>query len=198
MGEKKKGLFNRMFSTNGGGEDEPDEATVRKWLNEPGGMGRPRPGSYQSGGYQPGGFQSGGSQSGGSQSGGSQSGGYQPGPAGADRGQRQAFNDLASGFSGGNGQPAPSWSPPASSWSPPAYGDDDDEGGGVEIGNIGGGPLAQAGLRAGDVIVAVDGTAVETEEDLMAALGALMPGRSAVLEVIRGDTHLSAVVVAPG
>lgn len=164
MSEKKKGLFNRMFSTNGGSEAEPDEATVRKWLNEPDGAGGYRPRGYQGGG------------------------------PGGDRGQRQAFGELASGFgAGGGGQPAPGWSPPGNDYA------DDDDGGGVEIGDIGaGGPLAQAGLMEGDVIVAVDGSAVGTEEDLMAALNRLMPGRSAVLEVVRGSSTLNAVVVAPG
>lgn len=167
MSEKKKGLFNRMFSTNGGSEAEPDEATVRNWLNEPDGPGGYRPRGYQGSGYQGSGL-------------------------GGDRGQRQAFNELASGFGAGGGQPAPAWSPPSNDYA-------DDDGGGVEIGNIGaGGPLAQAGLMEGDVIVAVDGSAVGTEEDLMAALNRLMPGRSAVLEVVRGSSTLTAVVVAPG
>ncbi|HEX6539723.1 MAG TPA: PDZ domain-containing protein [Candidatus Dormibacteraeota bacterium] len=185
MSEKKKGLFNRMFSTNGGAEEEPDDATVRKWLNEPDGPGGFRPRGYQSGGYQSGGYQSGGFQSGGFQGGGA---------PGGDRGQRQAFSDLASGFGAGGSQPAPAWPGTSSD-----YDDDADDGGGVEIGNIGaGGPLAEAGLREGDVIIAVDGSAVGTEEDLMAALSRLMPGRSAVLEVERGGSTLSAVVVAPG
>jgi S1-C subfamily serine protease len=95
----------------------------------------------------------------------------------------------------------PAWSPPGNNQYPAGeYADDDDDedGAGVEIAGIGAeGPLAAAGIQEGDVIVAVDGTPVGTESDLMSALGGLMPGRSAVLEVVRGDTHLTTVVVAP-
>ena len=216
MSEKRRGLFNRMFSPNGDSNDEePSEEQVRRWLNEPDGRGYrpPRPSSS----------------------------GPSSGPSGlsgaAD--QQQAFRDLASGFnrepgrfdpapytppqadqwnphrpSGGTSAPAPSggnsaiqpggWTPP-SRWTPPQAGggapqelDDDDEGGGVEVGDVGaGGPLAQAGVRPGDIIVAVDGNPVDDEQDLFQALGSIMPGRSAVLEILRGETRLTAAVIAP-
>lgn len=210
MSEKKKGLFNRMFSPNGdNGDEEPSEEQVRRWLNEPDGRPRYRPPTQ---------YPSSSSSR----------------PAGlGDGGQQQAFRDLAAGFGREPGRfdPAPytpptadQWnphrpsgggapqSPPSGGYSPPQQGgwtppqrwtapqefDDDEEGGGVEVGEVGsGGPLAQAGIRAGDIIIAVDGRDVEDEEDLFAALGSLMPGRTAVLEIVRGDTRLTATVVAP-
>lgn len=118
-------------------------------------------------------------------------GGGSPGQApglGMDRSQRQAFNQLAGGFAGSNGGYFPVEDEP----------DDDEEGAGVEIANVGpGGPLADAGLREGDVIIAVDGVGVDTEEDLMQALGGLMPGHAAVLEVLRGESRMTATVIAP-
>jgi membrane-associated protease RseP (regulator of RpoE activity) len=163
MSEKKKGLFGRMFSANGA-DEEPSEAEVRRWLSEPDGRGGVRPSAYHGGGAT----------------------GAGPG-LGMDRSQRQAFDELAGGFSGGS-----------TGYFPAAEEADDDAGGGVEIADVGpAGPLADAGLREGDVIVAVDGVAVDTEDDLMHALGSLMPGRSAVLEVLRGDSRMTATVVAP-
>lgn len=218
MSEKRRGLFNRMFSPNGENNDEePSEEQVRRWLNEPDGRSGYRP---------PRQYQSGTSSR----------------PAGLGGGdQQQAFRDLAAGFgrepgrfdpapytppqadqwnphrpTGGGSAPAspseaysapqlPAWTPPQR-WTPPQMGgssaaqefDDDDEGGGVEVGDVGaGGPLAEAGVRPGDVIVAVDGRQVEDEQDLFDALGSIMPGRSAVLEILRGDTRLTAAVIAP-
>lgn len=162
MSEKKKGLFGRMFSTNGDDADAPSDDQVRRWLQEPDGRGAPRPSAYQGGGA-PG----------------------QP-PPGLDSSQRRAFNQLAGGFSGADGGYFP------------VEEEDDEEGAGVEIADVGpAGPLADAGLKEGDVIVAVDGVEVDTEEDLMQALGSLMPGHAAVLEVVRGDSRMTATVIAP-
>lgn len=225
MSEKRRGLFNRVFSPNGdGGDEEPSEEQVRRWLNEPDGRPRYRPPTQypsvpSSGPAGP-------------------SGGASGGASGGD--QQQAFRDLAAGFgrqpgrfdpapytpptsdqwnphrpsAGGSAPQAPSGghsAPPQGGWSPPqrwtpqpggfgAQDDlaDDEEGGGVEVGDVGaGGPLAQAGVRPGDVIVAVDGNPVDDEEDLFEALGSIMPGRSAVLQIVRGDTRLTAAVIAP-
>lgn len=214
MSEKRRGLFNRMFSPDGGSnDDEPSEEQVQRWLREPDGRPGYRPPQKQ--------YPSGASS-------------RPAGLAGAD--QQQAFRDLASGFgrepgrfdpapytpptadqwnprrpSGGGSAPAPSayvppqqggWTP-SQPWAPqggaaPEELDDDDDGGGVEVGDVGaGGPLAQAGVRPGDIIVAVDGSPVDDEQDLFQALGSIMPGRSAVLEIVRGETRLTAAVIAP-
>jgi len=53
---------------------------------------------------------------------------------------------------------------------------------------IEGGPAEEAGVRPGDVIVRFDGEAVETVEDLFAALREVQPGDEAELTVVReGD-----------
>lgn len=179
MSEKKKGLFGRMFSPNGDTDDEPSDAQIHRWLNEPDGRGGVRPSGYH-GGAAPG------------QPGIGRTPGLGPTPGrapglGMDNTQRRAFNELAGGFSGGNG-----------AYFPVEEEEEDDEGAGVEIAGIGpSGPLADAGLREGDIIVAVDGVAVDTEEDLMQALSGLLPGRSAVLEVLRNDNRMTATVIAP-
>jgi serine protease Do len=48
-----------------------------------------------------------------------------------------------------------------------------------------GSPAARAGLRAGDVITALDGRAVESPRDLAAAVAAVAPGRSVTLALLR-------------
>lgn len=171
MSEKKKGLFNRMFSPNGDNGDEPSAEEVARWLNEPDGRRGYRPTRPDS--YQGPSFGAGASR-----------------PSGMDGSQARAFSELAAGFGGGQSGP----------WSSQDFAADEDDadGGGVEVGDVGaGGPLAAAGVRPGDVIVAVDGTPVDDEEDLFDALGSIMPGRSAVLEIVRGDTRLTAAVIAP-
>lgn len=51
---------------------------------------------------------------------------------------------------------------------------------------VAGGPAAEAGLVDGDVVVAVDGTAVQSMSDLIAALRPHMPGDVVALSVHRG------------
>jgi serine protease DegQ len=59
---------------------------------------------------------------------------------------------------------------------------------------IGGGPAARAGLRPGDVIVAMDDAAVETVEDLYAELRRRRPGSEARLTFIRDRRQREATV----
>jgi serine protease DegQ len=59
---------------------------------------------------------------------------------------------------------------------------------------IGGGPAARAGLRPGDVIVAMDAAAVETVEDLYAELRRRRPGSEARLTFIRDRRQQEATV----
>ncbi|MBN2114230.1 MAG: trypsin-like peptidase domain-containing protein [Acidimicrobiia bacterium] len=48
------------------------------------------------------------------------------------------------------------------------------------------GPASEAGLQAGDIILAVDGTAVVAEEDLEAAVAAAGAGQTVTLTIVRG------------
>jgi putative serine protease PepD len=50
-----------------------------------------------------------------------------------------------------------------------------------------GGPAASAGLRAGDVVTAVDGTPIDGSADLVAAIAAKKPGDRITLTVARGS-----------
>ncbi len=59
------------------------------------------------------------------------------------------------------------------------------------------GPAARAGLRAGDVIVALGGHVIRSPGDLMGALGQVEAGRSTPIVVLRGETRVSLHVV-PG
>ncbi|MGH2453860.1 MAG: S1C family serine protease [bacterium] len=52
------------------------------------------------------------------------------------------------------------------------------------------GPAARAGLRAGDVIIALDGDPVEAWTELLAAVAARAPGRTIRLVVVRGGERL--------
>jgi S1-C subfamily serine protease len=51
------------------------------------------------------------------------------------------------------------------------------------------GPAAKAGLRRGDILISLDGKAVNTVEELMTAASALKPNASAKLVVMRGDAE---------
>jgi S1-C subfamily serine protease len=52
-----------------------------------------------------------------------------------------------------------------------------------------GGPAAAAGVRKGDLIVALGGRRIDGVNGLIAAVAAERPGRRAELDVIRGATH---------
>ncbi|HWA22415.1 MAG TPA: Do family serine endopeptidase [Caulobacterales bacterium] len=54
-----------------------------------------------------------------------------------------------------------------------------------------GGPAEKAGLRQGDVILKIDGAAVEDQRDLTRRVGAFGVGRTAQLEVLRDGAHRS-------
>ncbi|MDP3520057.1 MAG: PDZ domain-containing protein, partial [Hydrogenophaga sp.] len=51
------------------------------------------------------------------------------------------------------------------------------------------GPAAQAGIRPGDVITAVNGTKVNTVPELLGAVAALKPGQPAPLDVTRREAR---------
>jgi S1-C subfamily serine protease len=58
-----------------------------------------------------------------------------------------------------------------------------------------GGPAARAGVHAGDVVVAVNGRAVESISDVEALVRGDDPGQSVTFELARGDDHVDARVV---
>jgi len=67
----------------------------------------------------------------------------------------------------------------------------------VRIGEVEpGGPAERAGLRTGDILLRVDGIAVDGADDLIRLLGADRIGRPATLDVIRNG-RVDQVVVAP-
>ena len=70
---------------------------------------------------------------------------------------------------------------------------------GVVVTPLPGGPAAAAGMRAGDVIVAIDGRAVATVPELTAAIRAHLPGERVTVEIQRTAAAATlSVVVALG
>src|SRR3954453_18485150 len=68
----------------------------------------------------------------------------------------------------------------------------DASGGGAELTNVQAGtPAAKAGLKAGDVVTAVDGHAVASAEELTAAIGSHKPGDKVTLTVKSGGSTKS-------
>ena len=59
---------------------------------------------------------------------------------------------------------------------------------------VAGGPAAEAGLRAGDVVIAVDDTTVSQPDDVVAAVSSLKPGREIKVRVRRGGEERSITV----
>ncbi|MFV1959779.1 MAG: M20/M25/M40 family metallo-hydrolase, partial [Planctomycetota bacterium] len=59
------------------------------------------------------------------------------------------------------------------------------------------GPAARAGLRAGDVIVALAGHVVKQRRDLLQTLGDMKPGESVPIVVLRGEERIETAIV-PG
>ncbi|MCY7371781.1 MAG: trypsin-like peptidase domain-containing protein [Polaromonas sp.] len=70
-------------------------------------------------------------------------------------------------------------------------------GGVIITGVLQSGPAAQAGIRPGDVITAVNGKPVGNVSQLLTAVAALKPGTAAPLSVLRGN-DASEVPVTPG
>jgi S1-C subfamily serine protease len=63
------------------------------------------------------------------------------------------------------------------------------------LGLVPGGPAEQAGLRVGDVIVAVDGQAVESAEEFLASVRGHRPGDQIQVEVVRDGQRQTIEVV---
>jgi serine protease Do len=82
-------------------------------------------------------------------------------------------------------------------WLGVAAGSAADSGRGIRIEAVlAGQPAARAGLRAGDVVVAIDGQPVPTLGDFRRAVAALPIGLATVHEVVRGDTAVALEVTA--
>jgi putative serine protease PepD len=74
-----------------------------------------------------------------------------------------------------------------------------DTGSGVYVGSVtAGGPAAQAGLRVGDVIVAVNGKPTASSDDLGSVLATLRPGQSVKVKVTRQDGTTATLTVKLG
>jgi putative serine protease PepD len=58
-----------------------------------------------------------------------------------------------------------------------------------------GGPADQAGLKSGDVIVAVDGAPVTSADELIVAIRKHVPGQRLQLTYLRGGSRHTTVVV---
>jgi len=55
-------------------------------------------------------------------------------------------------------------------------------------------PAARAGLRAGDILLALDGTTVQTVDEVHRLLGASSIGRAMACKVLRGGSILDVMV----
>jgi putative serine protease PepD len=74
-----------------------------------------------------------------------------------------------------------------------------DTGNGVYVGRVtGGGPAAKAGIKAGDVIVAVNGKATPTSDQLGTVLAGFKPGQTVTLKVVHQSGSTSEVKVKLG
>jgi S1-C subfamily serine protease len=65
-------------------------------------------------------------------------------------------------------------------------------------GTVPGGPAAKAGLKNGDIIVAINGRPVNASADLLDALSSLRPGQKATLQVVDAGGHTRTVTVTLG
>jgi membrane-associated protease RseP (regulator of RpoE activity) len=75
--------------------------------------------------------------------------------------------------------------------------DDAGPGGGVKVVGVSpGGPAAEAGVKSGDVITSMDGKALASGRDLVAAMRGVEPGQTVRLELRRDGQAVKASVVA--
>lgn len=72
-----------------------------------------------------------------------------------------------------------------------------DASGVVVLSVVDNGPAAEAGIRAGDVLMSIDGVELKNAEDLLAALRKLTPGEAVTATVLRGSEKTD-VQITPG
>lgn len=66
------------------------------------------------------------------------------------------------------------------------------KGGGVAVAEVTAGtPAAKAGLKAGDLVVTLDGAPVKHGDDIVRAVGALKPGKQVKLEIVRAGKPIT-------
>jgi serine protease DegQ len=68
------------------------------------------------------------------------------------------------------------------------------DGGLLIVGLADGGPAARSGLLVGDIVLAMDGTAVHEPHDVLDALERTAPGRTVNFDLLRGGVRTSQVV----
>jgi C-terminal processing protease CtpA/Prc len=71
------------------------------------------------------------------------------------------------------------------------------ESGGVRVNNVSpGGPAAEAGVKAGDVVVSIEGKKVATGRELVKVMEGVEPGQKVALEIVRDGKPLKVAVEA--
>ncbi|MDZ7748540.1 MAG: PDZ domain-containing protein [Halofilum sp. (in: g-proteobacteria)] len=68
---------------------------------------------------------------------------------------------------------------------------------GLLVEDVGSGPLAQAGIRAGDVLLRIGDTALESVDQLRQAVAELPRGKPVPLQVRRGEGTLFVSITIP-
>jgi len=66
---------------------------------------------------------------------------------------------------------------------------------GAYVADVTGAPAQKAGIKAGDVIIEMDGTAVDSTSTLRALLAEKVPGQKITLKILRGSQQLTVEVV---
>jgi hypothetical protein len=96
---------------------------------------------------------------------------------------------------GSKGKPDPKVAAPAAVWGFAVDKADKDEADGVEVKDVfAGSPAADAGLKAGDRLLTLDGRWTDTVADTFTAASLVKPGRAAVVVVKRGGKDVTLTV----
>ena len=116
--------------------------------------------------------------------------GYQPGDVMAD-----LMQTMMASFGGGGKKPEPRVAAPAALWGlEVAKGKSDDDAGIDVKAVLAGGPAAEAGLKAGDRVLTIDGRWTDTVADAYQAASFVKPGKKAEVVVKRGGKEVKLTV----